>query len=380
MADEPRFKSKMLNDLDASFRKPEPPPAELPKAQTPPPEPPKAPVVEPPKAPATPAPDHDALLDDLIDGKPPAPTTPATPEPPKPTKPDESVGIKNLRTQYEKVLAELEQARTATKPLTDEINALKTKLASFDVQYDPAFAQKYDAPLAASRSKLLNVARQTGLDAQKAEALLSRTLAEAANELKDLPPALQTLVLNIHTEYGQHAAARQEALAQAPVLAQQLAEQRKAQQEEQTRAALALRNSVFRDTVKAVVRSDKRFNVADEAQRKAVGEAVQRAAKIVEGDPTAAPSEAAAGQIAAIFKGSLYDVLAAEHDSLKAKYEELVTAARARGIAVDTASGATPPPKPLPNETPADFNAALAAQRAGKFKPGGELDLLSKRR
>jgi hypothetical protein len=227
MSDKPRFQNPALAALDAYFDKPANPPPPAPPANPNPPPPPskvEPPAPTPPVTPPPPAPqqaDDTKLLEDLLDGKEPAPPAPKpgeTPPPPPPAAepPKDSVGLRNLRAAHDALKAEHEKLKEGNKPLLDEITALRTKLAAYDVQEDPNFRQKYDTPVMQARQKLLAAARSAGIDPAKAESLLSQPLTAAAQALSDVPAAVQNLLLGIHTEHAQHLHARQDALAAAP--------------------------------------------------------------------------------------------------------------------------------------------------------------------
>lgn len=387
MSDKPRFQNKALADLDASFNKPSNPP---PAAPTPPANPnpqPPAPKVEPPvptqpPTPAPPAPqqaDDTKLLEDILDGKEPAPPVPKPGEPPAPPVPVEppkdSVGLRNLRAQYEAVKAELDKAREGSKPLLDEITTLRTKLAAYDVQEDPNFRQKYDAPLMQAKQKLMAAARSAGMDPAKAEALLAQPLTAAAQSLADLPAPVQNLLLGIHTEHAQHLHARQEALATAPTLAQQLAEQRKQQAQQQQEEAIRLRNSVMRSSILEAGKANPflRPNPNDPEHTKAVQQAILATKQIVEGEGAQAPSDAAAVQISLIYKGVMFDTMAARLKAAEERADRILTAAKARGLLADEPLSSGAPPAKSDDDEKISAEEAL---RRGYFKPGGKYDMI----
>lgn len=390
MSDKPRFQNKALADLDASFNKPSnPPPAQPPANPNPPPPPPKVepPAPTPPVTPAPPAPqqaDDTKLLEDLLDGKEPAPPAPKPGETPPPTPaaepPKDSVGLRNLRAAHDALKAEHEKLKEGNKPLLDEINALRTKLAAYDVQEDPNFRQKYDTPVMQARQKLLAAARSAGIDPAKAESLLSQPLTAAAQVLADVPTAVQNLLLGIHTEHAQHLHARQDALAAAPTLAQQLAEQRKQQAQQQQEEAIRLRNSVMRSSILEAGKANPllRPNPNDPEHTKAVQQAILATKQIVEGEGTQAPSDAAAVQISLIYKGVMFDSMAARLKAAEERADRILTAAKARGLLAD---------EPLSSGAPAakadddDKNiSAEEALRRGYFKPGGKYDMIGQDR
>lgn len=384
MSDKPRFQSKMFQQLDDEFNKPSnPPPA--PPAPNPNPPPAAPPKVEPPAPPAPPAPqqsDDTKLLEDLIDGKepPPAPPKPGDTTPPAPPEPQkDSVGLRNLRAQYEAMKAEFEKLKEGNKPLLDEINSLRTKLAAFDVQEDPNFRQKYDTPLMQTKQKLLTAARSAGLDPAKAEALLAQPLTTAAQSLADLPAPVQNLLLGIHTEHAQHLHARQEALATAPTMMQQLAEQRRAQAQAQQEEAVRLRNSVMRSSILEAGKANPflRPNPNDPEHTKAVQQAILATKQIVEGDGAQAPSDAAAVQIGLIYRGVMFDSMAARLKAAEERADRILAAAKSRGLLMDEPSSSAPPAKGADEDKPVSAEEAL---RLGYFKPGGKYDVIGQDR
>lgn len=385
MSDNPRFQNPALAALDASFNKPpaNPPPAKPPANPNPPPAKVEPPAVTPPPPPAPPAPqqaaDDTKLLEDLLDGKEPPPAAGETPPPAPPEPPKDSVGLRNLRAQYEATKAELDKAREGNKPLLDEVNALKTKLAAYDVQEDPGFQQRYDAPLTQTRQKLLAAARSAGIDVAKAEALLSQPLTAAAQALADVPAPVQNLLLGIHTEHAQHLHARQEALATAPTLMQQLAEQRKAQSQQQQAEAIRLRNSILRSSILEAGKANPllRPNPNDPEHTKAVQQAIMATKQLVEGEEGQAPSDAAAVQISLMYRGVMFDTLANRLKAAEERADRILTAAKARGLLMDEPLSSGAPPPKVEDEKQISAEEAL---RLGYFKTGGKYDFASQDR
>jgi hypothetical protein len=360
-------------------------------AKTPPPAAPVVPPVTPPAAkvepPAAPAPaaatppaDPMDFIDGVLNGNPPPPPAP---EPGKDApKPPESVGIKQLRERNDALKVELEQAREANKPMLDKIREYETRLAAYDIQHDPNFAKQYDAPLAGNRQKLLNLAKSAGLDQAKAESLLSQPIIQAADAIKELPLALQSRILDLHSEYSAAAQAKQDALANAPSLTQQLAEQRRAQAEQQAAEVAKLRTSTFRSVILATTQAHPMLRpTADEAHQTALKNALLTAKAVVEGDPNQSPTESAAAQMALIYKGAMFDSVAEQLVAERARSEAILKQARARGLNIPDAANATPP---KPGEAPANpgamsFEEMEAARRRGDFAPGGKYDALGRR-
>lgn len=358
---------------------PPPPPA---APVVPPVAPPPAAKVEPPAptpAPAAPA-DPTDFIDGVLNGNPPPPPAP---EPGKETpKAPESVGIKQLRERNDALKVELEQAREANKPMLDKIREYETRLATYDIQHDPNFARQYDAPMVEQRKKLLNLARSVGLEPAKAESLLSQPIIQAADAIKDLPLPLQTQILGLHSEYSAAAQAKQDALANAPSLTQQLAEQRRAQAEQQAAEVSKLRASTFRSVILATTQAHPMLRpTADEAHQTALRNALLTAKAVVEGDPNQSPTEAAAAQMQLIYKGAMFDSVAEQLVAERARSEAILKQARARGLNIPDAANATPP---KPGEAPANpgsmtFEEMEAARRRGDFAPGGKYDALGRR-
>ena len=349
---------------------------------TPPPaskvEPPVTPPVAP--APAAPPADPTAFIDGVLNGTPPAPPVP---EPGKESpKAPESIGIKQLRERNDALKVELEQAREANKPLLDKIREYEARLAAYDIQHDPNFAKQYDAPLAGNRQKLLNLAKSAGLDQAKAESLLSQPIIQAAEAIKELPLALQSRILDLHSEYSAAAQAKQDALANAPSLTQQLAEQRRAQAEQQAAEVAKLRATTFRSVILATAQAHPMLRpTADEAHQTALKNALLTAKAVVEGDPNQSPTEAAAAQMALIYKGAMFDSVAEQLAAERARADAILKQARARGLNIPDAANATPP---KPGDTPVNpgimtFDEMEAARRRGDFAPGGKYDALGRR-
>jgi hypothetical protein len=345
------------------------PPAPTPKVETPAPTPPPATLIDPAD-----------FIDGFLNGTPPPPPAP---EPGKDApKAPESVGIKQLRERNDALKVELEQAREANKPMLDKIREYETRLAAYDIQHDPNFAKQYDAPLAASRQKLLNVAKSAGIEPAKAESLLSQPIIQAADAIKDLPLALQSRILDLHSDYSTAAQAKQDALANAPSLTQQLAEQRRAQAEQQAAEVSKLRASTFRSVILATTQAHPMLRpTADEAHQTALRNALLTAKAVVEGDPNQSPTEAAAAQMQLIYKGAMFDSVAEQLVAERARAEAILKQARARGLNIPDAANATPP---KPGEAPANpgsmtFEEMEAARRRGDFAPGGKYDALGRR-